>query len=137
MPFVHDLPAKLKALTASAAEFAGARGKALWEKRGVFAACLGAALVLLILGLAIPAVMNNNAGGKDVPEAARPAIPPGELFLPEEPDFVPQVLLEREPRESWSAEDAAPFWHDPLKMGEEPWRRRIEEAIDELLEEVP
>jgi hypothetical protein len=62
---------------------------------------------------------------------------PDELFLPREPDFVPGVLLEREQRTVWTAGDAAPLWQDPLKNGEEPWRNRIEKAIDTLMESVP
>jgi hypothetical protein len=62
---------------------------------------------------------------------------PDELFLPAEPDFVPGVLLEREERAIWTASDAAPLWQDPLKDGEEPWRNRIEKAIDEIMESVP
>ena len=64
-------------------------------------------------------------------------IPPEELFLPEEPDFIPGILPEREQRVIWTAEDAAPFWQDPLINGEEPWRRQIETVIDQLMERVP
>jgi hypothetical protein len=62
---------------------------------------------------------------------------PDELFLPTEPDFVPGVLLEREQRAMWTTSDAAPLWQDPLRDGEEPWRNRIEQAIDEIMESVP
>jgi hypothetical protein len=62
---------------------------------------------------------------------------PDELFLPSEPDFIPGVLLEREQRATWTTGDAAPLWQDPLKNGEEPWRNRIEKAIDEIMESVP
>jgi hypothetical protein len=62
---------------------------------------------------------------------------PEELFLPSEPDFVPGVLLEREQRSIWTTGDVAPLWQDPLKDGEEPWRNRIEKAIDEIMESVP
>ncbi|MDR2501381.1 MAG: hypothetical protein LBD37_09955 [Treponema sp.] len=64
-------------------------------------------------------------------------IPSGELFLPAEPDFVPGVLLERERRTTWTMDDAAPWWQDPLKNGEERWRDRVEKTVDELLEKVP
>jgi hypothetical protein len=130
MSFLSTFLTRLKTLPGAAAELFG-------KKRIVLAACLVPALILLILGLVMLTVMNNNAERGDVKETARPVIPPEELFLPEEPDFVPPVLLERAPRGSWSAEDAAPFWHDPLERGEEPWRERIETVIDELLKEVP
>jgi hypothetical protein len=65
------------------------------------------------------------------------AIPPEEIFLPDEPDFIPGVLLGREKRASWTDQDAAVFWQDPLKEGEERWREKIETAIDEFMERVP
>jgi hypothetical protein len=64
-------------------------------------------------------------------------IAPEEFFLPYEPNFVPDVLLEREPREGWSEEDARPYWTDPMEGNEELWRRRIEEGVDGILEKVP
>jgi hypothetical protein len=64
-------------------------------------------------------------------------IPPDDLFLPDEPDFIPGVMLEREQRTAWTAADAVPLWQDPLKNGEEPWRNRIEKTIDEIMESVP
>ena len=64
-------------------------------------------------------------------------IPPQEIFLPDEPDFVPGVLLERERRTSWTEQDAAVFWQDPLRYGEEQWRENIEIVIDEFMEKIP
>ena len=62
-------------------------------------------------------------------------IPHGELFYPDEPDFVPHFLLEREPRQSWTLEDIRPYWSRP----ENPdfWRGEIYSAIDLLMEGVP
>ena len=65
------------------------------------------------------------------------AIGQDELFLPEEPDFVPGVMLERQQRTTWTADDVMPWWNDPLKSGEKPWRDLIEKAVDEILEGVP
>jgi len=64
-------------------------------------------------------------------------IPPEELFLPDEPDFVPGVMLGREQRTEWTAEDAQPWWQNPLADGEEQWRTRIERMVDEIMESVP
>ena len=75
------------------------------------------------------------SSGRDAVQRA--VIPPDELFLPAEPDFVPGVMLERDRRAAWTAEDAAPLWQDPLKNGEQEWRDRIEKTVDEILESVP
>jgi len=64
-------------------------------------------------------------------------IPAGDLFLPDEPDFIPGVILQRDRRTSWTEEEAAEFWQDPLRFGEEQWREKIEAAIDEILERIP
>jgi len=64
-------------------------------------------------------------------------IPAEELFLPDEPDYVPGVLLEREQRTNWTDEDATEYWQDPLKYGEEQWREKIEASIDKFMEQVP
>jgi len=64
-------------------------------------------------------------------------IPAEELFLPDEPDYLPGVILEREQRSSWTESDALEHWRDPLRFGEEKWRGEIEAAIDEFLERVP
>ena len=64
-------------------------------------------------------------------------IPSEELFLPDEPDYIPGVLLKRDRRSNWTEENAMEFWQDPLKNGEEQWREKIESSIDDYLERVP
>jgi len=63
-------------------------------------------------------------------------VPAEEIFLPDEPDFVPGVLLERERNTIWTEQDGSIYWQDPMRFGEELWRDRIEAAINELLERV-
>jgi hypothetical protein len=107
------------------------------ERKAALVAILGVLLLVLILCLVfmLAGKGNNRIVEDDAP--ARPVIPPEEYFLPGEPDFTPPVFLERERRQSWTAEDAAPFWRNPLEKGEEPWRERIESVIDQMLEGVP
>jgi hypothetical protein len=99
------------------------------------------ALVLIILLLTLIPASQGPAAGTRGPAAAgmlRPVpISPEELFLPEEPDLLPGVILEREQRDAWTAEDAESYWYNPLEQGEEEWRERVEQVIDELLERVP
>jgi len=44
--------------------------------------------------------------------------------LPDEPDYIPGVLLKRDRKLNWTEKDAEEFWQDPLKNGEEPWREK-------------
>jgi len=107
----------------------------------IVSAAVLAALLVVFVGVSLP-----DRDAYDVWEAPPPArdtaaqrnlIPPEELFLPDEPDFVPGVLLGREQRTEWTAEDAEPWWQNPLADGEEQWRIRIERMIDEIMESVP
>jgi hypothetical protein len=107
----------------------------------VFLGALGIILCLLVvLGVVIHnrRIPPSAAPSPPLSEVFKPLpIPPEELFMPGEPDFLPEVLLEREPRESWTADDALPFWTDPLKENRRVWQGRVEGMIDELLERLP
>ena len=109
------------------------------QKRGMILFCTGVFAVILILSAALSSGSFKIEKSQQVPERAsiRIAIPPGEIFFPDEPDFLPGVMLGRERRTSWTELDASEYWQDPLREGEEPWREMIETAINELLERIP
>jgi hypothetical protein len=111
------------------------------KRRFVQLAAVGAAAVLILFFSGVLLLSKGKSDGKEVPVAANPLsgifIPPDELFLPDEPDFVPGVLLERERRPAWTADDAALYWQDPLKNGERNWRDQIEKTVDEIMESIP
>jgi hypothetical protein len=104
------------------------------------------ALLVIIALLLVLAVVSHRKTVSNQTEAQydssddtilRERLPVEDFFLPYEPDFVPDVLLEREPKDSWTEEDARPFWTDPLEGNEGIWRKRIESGINSLLENVP
>jgi hypothetical protein len=140
MPFISDLWGKFK--EKAAALFKRERLVKFFEEKKRLV-LIGAGFVLLLFALALVTILLIvNTGRKkedkaSIPVMALPAVPPGEFFLPSEPDFIPDVLLERQSRGGWETGDAAPYWKDPLKQGEQPWRDRVETVIDELLERVP
>jgi hypothetical protein len=110
------------------------------KRRLVLTASLGfcAVFVLVIAGASLAKGGDKGRESASAPPPVRQGtIPPDDLFLPDEPDFVPGILLEREQRAVWTADDAAPLWQDPLRNGEEPWRDRVERTIDEIMESVP
>jgi hypothetical protein len=106
-------------------------------------AFLGGLGIILCLLVILVAVNYRRGRSPAVPPPALSdvfgllPIPPEEFFIPDEPDFLPEVLWEQEPRESWTPEDAHPFWTDPLKDNRRVWQGRVEGAIDELLERLP
>jgi len=113
------------------------------QKRRLALVCTGLFAMVLTLSVLISVESRNREIQRKI-EFSEPErlfinspILAGEFFLPDEPDFVPGVILQRERRTSWSEEDAAEFWQDPLRFGEETWREKIEAAIDEFLERIP
>jgi hypothetical protein len=128
----------------------GIREKLPWLEGKLGFAPIGLGLVLFILLAALVTAFTSNSGltgdrKREPPWNAgnlggltRDApIPPEELFLPDEPDFLPGVIPERERRDLWTAEDAEPYWYNPLERGEEVWRNRIRTVLDEFLEHIP
>jgi hypothetical protein len=119
------------------------------EKRKLVLLCSGGTVFLLIIITGIFLARAGRLGegdGKDPLSAfgPEPAIPGDELFLPGEPDFVPEFLLEKEPRHPWTARDLEPFWKDPLGEGRglsesrrNLWREEMSAVLDEILEAVP
>ena len=105
--------------------------------------CLGALVLLLgcciffasrgvvsrLGASSISQTLGNNTG--------TPVLPSDELFLPEEPDFVPDFIPEREQRTIWTRAEAEPYWIDPLSEVSEKYINMIDAAIDNLMEQVP
>ena len=120
-------------------------GKVPAEKRRtvIIGAISGfAGILVLLLFFAAGTPEKDKTEGQTVKTTSarspgREIIPPDDVFLPDEPDFVPGVILEREQRAEWTAADVDIWWQDPLKNGEEPWRSLIEKTVDEILESVP
>lgn len=101
---------------------------------------LGGAVCLLIIIIAVLLAgrAGNGERAGDLPAvAAGPAVPAEDLFLPAEPDFLPEALLEREPSRPWKTEDAAPYWKNLKDGHENEWRGESGAVIDDLMESVP
>jgi len=60
-----------------------------------------------------------------------------ELYLPAEPDFLPEVILSRAKRTVWTKEDIATFWTDPASLDDAPLKAAASATVDELLKDVP
>ena len=71
------------------------------------------------------------------PQVSASGIPAEELFFPEEPDFLPPLILEREPRQPWDLQSLEFFWQDPRVGNEEKWREEIIRVVDRLMDGVP
>ena len=107
------------------------------EKRRPILFIFGGAFAFFLILLIIALVVNSRGPKKSssVDMSAVPVIPQEDLFIPAEPDFLPKLLPEREPRLSWSFEDVRPYWRNPEKA--EFWRDEIKSAVDKLMEGVP
>jgi len=93
-------------------------------------------LFSLLLVLIISTLALNSSRPKENTSVSRFAgIPHEELFYPAEPDFLPDFLLDREPRRYWTAEDIRPYWK--VLASSEFWQREIKASVDRLMEGVP
>ena len=129
----------IKNLLEKARDLLGKQRKLILMGAGVLAMLLAA---LIIIPFAVRQVHDNakvpsNSSRKSENTLAPLSIHQEEFFLPDEPDFLPEVLLEQEPRTRWTPEDIRPFWRDLTQEDPEKWRERIETVIDELLKGVP
>jgi hypothetical protein len=115
------------------------RSKTDGEKRQLALICTAVFVVVLTFSVIISIRGSGGEEGLDLQKRPKinVPIPAEEIFLPDEPDFLPGVLFERDRRTSWTEQDAAEYWEDPLRGGEEPWREKIETAVDEFLERIP
>jgi hypothetical protein len=110
------------------------------DRRIIMTLAIGVPVILLLVIAGASLVSKGSSVKMEVPPASSVMtrrIPAEDLFLPDEPDFVPGVILEREKRTQWTADDAMPWWQDPLKDGEQEWRDQIEKTVDEIMESVP
>ncbi|MFP3040232.1 hypothetical protein LQZ19_00270 [Treponema primitia] len=104
----------------------------------------GAVLVLILAFVAVLMVqghirtVKSRAAAKELADSFKPlAISPEDFFLPEEPDALPEFIPERLPRDTWTVDDARPYWTDPLEGNTRLWRDRFKAEIDTLMEGVP
>lgn len=108
------------------------------KKQQITAACTAIG-VIVVLVFVILITRNSSAAPiaeKEITVTPN-LIPFEDFFLPDEPDYLPGVLLERGRRESWTEADADEYWQNPMISGEDEWRNNIETAIDKLMERVP
>ena len=87
---------------------------------------------ILIITLAVNSGKPKTTTATDIIIGA--VIPPEQLFIPAEPDFLPEFLLEREPRRFWTIEDIRHYWRNPGNP--DFWREEIKSAVDKLMEGV-
>ena len=115
------------------------RNKLPADRRIVLIMAIGLPVVLLLFITGTLLLSKDASVKTELPASSVTTrrIPAEDLFLPDEPDFVPGVILEREKRTQWTADDAMPWWQDPLKDGEQEWRDQIEKTVDEIMESVP
>jgi len=133
-----DVSEKAKELISLCAEFIKPHFKIVLIAAGALLLIIVLLLVLTVAGRGKTVKTTDiELSATTVDPLPRESFPGDNFFLPYEPDFVPDVLLERDPRDGWTEEDARPFWTDPLDGNEDVWRKRIESGIDSLLENVP
>jgi hypothetical protein len=92
--------------------------------------------LVIMISLRITVGIQNNGPRPDAVFEPDP-INARDLFIPDEPDFLPSVILEQKRKTVWTGVDAAEFWTDPLEFSDEFWQQRVSQSIDRLLEPLP
>jgi len=107
------------------------------EKRKLLLIGSGSLIGILLI-LIIAAGVSSSKKRRAVSLEAAPeglTIAMEELFIPAEPDFVPEFVFEREKRRFWSLEDIRPYWRTPDSS--DRWIEEIKSAVDKLMEGIP
>ena len=107
------------------------------KRRAVLFLIILSLILLLFIMILLLKTSDNRDQGETGAAVQWQLIPIDDFFLPQEPDFIPGVLLEREQRTNWTEDDARVYWQDPLQYGEEIWRGRVDTVIDQFLEHIP
>jgi len=110
------------------------------DRRIILTLAIGVPVILVLIFIGVSLMSEESsvkAAFPPINNVVTKRIPAEDLFLPDEPDFVPGVILEREKRTKWTSDDAMAWWQDPLRDGEQEWRDQIEKTVDEIMENVP
>jgi hypothetical protein len=95
--------------------------------------------VPLITALVVTTIRSREAQVEAAPASlfSNLSIPKEEIYLGDEPDFLPPVIPFQAQRKTWTADDANPYWTDPAALGEAAIREKISGAVDMIFENVP
>jgi hypothetical protein len=99
---------------------------------GVILVVAGVMLILTRSGRA-----RRTRDSEAIAELFRMEIPPEDLFLGDEPDFLPEMLPEREQRDEWTADDVRPYWTNPGAEGAKVYEDMMGAVVDGIMERVP
>ncbi|MDR0409424.1 MAG: hypothetical protein LBH18_03405 [Spirochaetaceae bacterium] len=117
--------------------------KKLWRKKitrlalfGVVVLLIAVPVVIAITAKSILSPRDNKTQTADAVFKPSP-IAPEDLFIPDKPDFLPPVMLERERKKVWTSEDALEFWTPASEFPDDFWQNKISESIDRILEPLP
>jgi hypothetical protein len=100
-------------------------------------AFLGLLVVIPLVIILSANVARNTRQKVESAEFKPDVISEEEIFISDEPDFLPKVIFEETQRKSWDNSEAASFWTDPSGYSDTEWKSRITESLDGLLERVP
>ncbi|GMO20555.1 MAG: hypothetical protein LBG79_08895 [Spirochaetaceae bacterium] len=94
-------------------------------------------VLAVVITIFVAKALKNKKTKAPPPMFAIEKIAEEDIFLPGEPDFLPEILFEQGQKKYWTKEDALEFWTDPAEFGDEVWLKKASEIIDEVLERVP
>ncbi|GMO25359.1 MAG: hypothetical protein Ta2B_04920 [Termitinemataceae bacterium] len=114
--------------------------KLLWAIRQAKVGVIVFACLLVLVPLISVIVAKSYYKSQEVkppPAFVFEKISEDQLFIPDEPDFLPEVIFEKEQRQSWTKEELQEFWSPPSENPDQLWKDKITDSLDELLEHIP
>ncbi|MDR2194000.1 MAG: hypothetical protein LBP19_05990 [Treponema sp.] len=144
---VH-IPAILEKLLTPLASVVTTLNKVLEKYKKIVTLAFGTLAAILCLLLVVLFSVNYNEKKikmSKLSETARtslqmidhePSISIEDIFLPDEPDYLPEVILEQEPH-IWSAEETRAYWTNPLENERINWRDTITQVVNDIMDTVP
>ncbi|WP_304225700.1 hypothetical protein [Gracilinema caldarium] len=116
----------------------------LRQQRTLFLLFLGGLIVLLVAWLLLPVVLRIQASQQVAAQVRSFAqsftgepISRKELFIENEPDFVPPFLYYRPPLATWTPEFATQFWQQLDDKTVQELKKVADDRINTLLEAIP
>ena len=132
---VFSLPKGLRASFSGHSDEAQQDDPLARKKRLILFGLGGAAILLFGLLITVVIVHLRPKNTDAINISAGLSIPIEEFFFPQEPDFLPGFLPERERRRFWTLDDIRQYWKPPGNS--DWWMEEIITTVDSLMDGVP
>jgi hypothetical protein len=103
------------------------------------AVCVAGVIVVVVLGTRDVEEKATVAPKKAALPLREGTIEKADVFLPPEPDYVPDFVPPRPRRQEWTPSQMEEFWTPPSGLGDsaEDLREKLSDTMDNIMERIP